>query len=50
MADLVAVRLIWLRGEKVDNFKTVVANGYQKTAGIAPEIYVCNAVQGAEEI
>ena len=36
--------------EKVDNFKTVVANGYQKTAGIAPEIYVCNAVQGAEEI
>ena len=36
--------------DKADNFKSLVAAAYQKATGIAPEIYVCNAVQGAEEI
>jgi galactokinase len=34
----------------VDDFKEIVADGYQKVTGIEPEIYVCNAVKGAEEM
>ena len=36
--------------EHVDHFKSVVAAGYQRETGMTPEIYVCSAVKGAEEI
>jgi galactokinase len=36
--------------EQVDTLKKVVAAGYEKATGLAPEIYVCQAVKGAEEI
>jgi galactokinase len=36
--------------EHIDHFKSVVATGYQRETGLTPEIYVCRAVKGAEEI
>ncbi len=36
--------------ESVGEFKRTVADAYQKATGIAPEIYICNAADGAEEI
>ena len=36
--------------EKVDEFKRIVSDGYQKGTGLKPEIYVCQAVNGAEEV
>jgi len=36
--------------EHIDHFKSVVAAGYQRETGLTPEIYVCSAVKGAEEI
>lgn len=39
-----------VRPEHVEEFKRVVAEGYQKARGLSPEIYVCSAAQGAEEI
>lgn len=36
--------------ENVDEFKQVVAQSYLAETGLAPEIYVCNAAKGAEEI
>jgi galactokinase len=34
---------------QVDNFRGVVAAGYQEATGLKPEIYICSAVKGAEE-
>ena len=36
--------------EGVGEFKRTVAEGYQEATGLAPEIYICNAADGAEEI
>lgn len=36
--------------DQVDRFKRVVAPGYERATGLRPEIYVCQAVKGAEEI
>lgn len=36
--------------ESVDDFKRAVAPGYQKATGILPEIYVCRAAAGVEEV
>ena len=36
--------------DKVAEFQRVVADGYEKGTGLKPEIYVCRAVKGAEEV
>jgi galactokinase len=36
--------------ENVDEFKRAVAEGYQRETGLSPEIYVCCAAAGAEEV
>jgi galactokinase len=36
--------------DKVDAFKSRVLGGYHDATGLHPEIYVCSAVNGAEEI
>ncbi len=36
--------------ENVDEFRKSVANGYEEATGRKPEIYVCKAVRGAEEL
>jgi galactokinase len=38
-----------VKSESVEEFKHVVAEGYEKTTGLAPEIYVCSAADGAGE-
>ena len=35
---------------QVEQFKLIVGPGYQKATGLKPEIYVCQAMKGAEEI
>ena len=39
-----------VRRDKVDEFQNIVAAGYQEATGLMPEIYVCKAVKGAEEL
>ena len=39
-----------VKAENVEEFKRAVANGYEAKTGITPEIYVCSAAQGAEEV
>ena len=36
--------------ESVDEFKGFVSAGYQRATGLLPEIYVCVAARGAEEV
>jgi len=36
--------------ESVDEFRKTVAEGYEKATGLAPEIYICSAAKGVEEI
>lgn len=36
--------------ENVDEFKEVVFRSYQNATGLSPEIYICNAAGGVEEI
>jgi galactokinase len=36
--------------EQVQHFKHVVARDYEEKIGLKPEIYVCEASNGAEEI
>lgn len=36
--------------DQIEQFKLVVGPGYEKATGLKPEIYVCAAVNGAEEI
>jgi galactokinase len=39
-----------VRRERVHEFQNAVAAGYQEATGLTPEIYICKAVKGAEEI
>ena len=36
--------------QNVDEFKEVVSRSYQNATGLSPEIYICNAAGGVEEI
>lgn len=36
--------------ENVEQFKRAVAQGYEEATGLIPEIYVCRAAEGAEEV
>ena len=36
--------------ENVDEFKEAVALGYKKATGLAPDIYICSASEGVEEV
>ncbi len=38
-----------VKSESVEEFKRTVAEGFEKATGLAPEIYVCSAVDGAGE-
>lgn len=39
-----------VREEKADEFRARVAEGYDRVTGLKPEIYVCSAGNGAEEV
>ncbi len=39
-----------VNAQNVDEFKRVMAEAYQDVTGVAPEIYVCSAAAGAEEV
>ncbi|HJQ70622.1 MAG TPA: galactokinase [Blastocatellia bacterium] len=39
-----------VKADKVDDFKRVIATGYERATGIAPDIYSSTAVGGVEEI
>ena len=39
-----------VNAENVEEFKRTVAQGYTEATGLMPEIYVCSAAEGAEEI
>ena len=39
-----------VNAENVEEFKRTVAQGYAEATGLVPEIYVCSAAEGAEEI
>ncbi|HEY6243670.1 MAG TPA: galactokinase [Pyrinomonadaceae bacterium] len=39
-----------VRRDKIDQFQNTVAVGYQEATGLTPEIYICKAVKGAEEL
>jgi galactokinase len=39
-----------VRPDRVNEFRNKVAAGYEEVTGLEPEIYVCNAVNGAEEL
>ncbi|PYS69449.1 MAG: galactokinase [Acidobacteria bacterium] len=36
--------------DSVEGFKHLVGDGYKKATGIVPEFYICEAVNGAEEV
>ncbi len=38
-----------VKSESVEEFKRTFAEGFEKATGLAPEIYVCSAVDGAGE-
>ena len=39
-----------IAAENVDEFNTTVAKEYEKATGLAPEIYICSAAAGVEEV
>jgi galactokinase len=39
-----------VRHDKTDEFQNTVAAGYREATGLTPEIYICKAVKGAEEL
>ena len=39
-----------VRAENVDEFKQTVARDYEQATGLAPEIYICSAANGVEEV
>jgi galactokinase len=39
-----------VKTDHLDEFKATVARGYQQKVGLQPDIYVCTAAQGAQEI
>ena len=40
----------FVNAENVEEFKQTVAQGYTEATGLVPEIYVCSAAEGAEEV
>jgi galactokinase len=39
-----------IAAENVDEFKEAVARGYKDASGLTPEIYICSAAEGVEEV
>lgn len=39
-----------IAAENVDEFKKTVGQGYEKATGLVPEIYICSAAEGVEEV
>jgi galactokinase len=39
-----------IAAERIDEFKETVTRGYKDATGLTPEIYICNAANGVEEI
>jgi galactokinase len=39
-----------IAAENVDEFKEAVARGYKDATGLTPEIYICSAAEGVEEV
>lgn len=39
-----------VKAENVEEFQRAVAQGYEQATGLVPEIYVCSAAAGAEEV
>jgi galactokinase len=39
-----------IAAEKVDEFKETVSRGYEDATGLTPEIYICSAAEGVEEV
>ena len=39
-----------VKAENVSEFERVVARGYQQATGYTPEIYICSAAEGAEQV
>lgn len=39
-----------VEADQVTNFQRIVAEGYEQNTGLKPEIYVCEAAKGAEQI
>jgi galactokinase len=39
-----------VREEKADEFRARIAEGYERVTGLKPEVYVCSAANGAQEV
>jgi galactokinase len=39
-----------VREEKADEFRARMAEGYERVTGLKPEVYVCSAANGAQEV
>ena len=39
-----------IAAESVDEFKQIVARGYEEATGLTPEIYICTATEGVGEV
>ena len=39
-----------VKAENVSEFERVVARSYQQATGYTPEIYICSAAEGAEQV
>ncbi|HXG92027.1 MAG TPA: galactokinase [Blastocatellia bacterium] len=39
-----------VKAESIEDFKREVAHGYEKATGRTPEIYICGAAEGAEQV
>ena len=39
-----------IEAENVDDFKQAVTLGYEKATGLKPDIYVCSASEGVQEV
>ena len=39
-----------VREEKIEEFRTRVAQEYERVTKLKPEIYICTAANGAEEV
>jgi galactokinase len=39
-----------VREEKAEEFRERVAEGYERVTGLKPEVYICSAADGAQEV
>jgi galactokinase len=39
-----------VREEKADEFRARLADGYERVTGLKPEVYICSAADGAQEV